>query len=168
MQPEFDGTHAYYSSGLIRPEGDGANNFEMKVADDAKPGTYFYYCNLHGLTMSGFVRVSKTAKSLRRWRSTGIGRDEANAIAQPLLAEYRKEKAGTSIYTGNLAGSGDPSTQGIAAEINEFTPRDDQRGGRREGHVDLRRQPLDFVQRAGVHAAVPEEDNGEIVADRRA
>ena len=122
VQPEFDGTHAYYSSGLIRPEGKGANSFDMKVADDARPGTYFYYCNLHGLTMSGFVNVSKTAKVPSQREINEIGREEAKTIAAPLLAEYRKERAGTSVYHGNLAGSGDPSTQGVAAEINEFTP----------------------------------------------
>ncbi len=123
VQPEFDGSYAYYSSGLIRPEGSNANRFEMKIADDAKDGSYFYYCNLHGLTMSGFVTVSKSAEIASQRAINKVGRDEAKATAAPLLAEYKKELAGTSIYNGNLAGSGDPSTQGIAAEINEFTPR---------------------------------------------
>lgn len=123
VQPEFDGTHAYYSSGLIRPEGDNANSFEMKIAEDTKDGSYFYYCSLHGLTMSGFVTVDKDAKVKSQRDINAEGRNEAKTIAAPLLAEYQKEKAGTSIYQGYLAGSGDPSTQGIAAEINEFTPR---------------------------------------------
>lgn len=123
VQPEFDGTHAYYSSGLIRPEGDWANEFEMKIAEDTKDGTYFYYCSLHGLTMSGFVTVDEDAKVKSQRDINEEGRDEADTIAAPLIAEYEKEKKGTSIYTGHLAGSGDPSTQGIAAEINEFTPR---------------------------------------------
>jgi plastocyanin len=122
VQPDFDGKHAYYSSGLIKPEGKGANTFDMKIADNAKPGTYFYYCNLHGLTMSGFVSISNTAKMASQREINQVGRDEAKTIAAPLLAEYRKERAGTSVHTGNLAGSGDPSTQGVAAEINEFTP----------------------------------------------
>jgi plastocyanin len=122
VQPDFDGTYAYYSSGLIRPEGASANRFEVKIASDARDGTYFYYCNLHGLTMSGFVNVAKGAKVQSHRAMHEVGRAEAKAVAAPLLAEYRKERAGTSIYTGNLAGSGDPSTQGIAAEINEFTP----------------------------------------------
>ena len=123
VQPEFTGRYAYYSSGLIRSEGPSANNFEMKIANDATPGAYFYYCNLHGLTMSGFVTVSKSAKVATQRALNRVGRNEAQTIAAPLLAEYRKEKNGTSIHKGNLAGSGDPSTQGIAAEINEFTPR---------------------------------------------
>ncbi len=122
VQPSFDGTYAYYSSGLILAEGDNANRFDVPIAKDAKDGTYFYYCNLHGLTMSGFVTVSKTAKMQPQRTINRIGREEAKAVAAPLLAEYRKERNGTSIYTGYLAGSGDPSTQGIAAEINEFTP----------------------------------------------
>ncbi|MDP1795565.1 MAG: hypothetical protein Q8K63_15620, partial [Acidimicrobiales bacterium] len=81
VQPEFDGTHAYYSSGLIPPEGANANNFEMKIAEDTKDGSYFYYCNLHGLTMSGFVTVSKSAKLLSQREINELGRDEADAIA---------------------------------------------------------------------------------------
>ena len=123
VQPEFDGTHAYYSSGVIRPVGKNANSFEMKVAEDTKDGTYFYYCTLHGLTMSGFVTVDAKAKIKSQRDINAEGRQQAKTIAAPLLAEYRKEKNGTSIYEGYLAGSGDPSTQGIAAEINEFTPR---------------------------------------------
>lgn len=123
VQPEFDGSHAYYSSGLILPDGENANEFKMKIAEDTKDGAYFYYCSLHGLTMSGFVNVARDADLKSQREINEEGRDEADAIAAPLLAEYKKEKAGTSIYDGYLAGSGDPSTQGLAAEINEFTPR---------------------------------------------
>lgn len=123
VQPDFDGTHAYYSSGLIRSEGKNANTFEMKIAEDTKDGAYFYYCSLHGLTMSGFVTVDDDAEVKSQRDINAEGREEAQTIAAPLLAEYEKEKKGTSIYDGYLAGSGDPSTQGLAAEINEFTPR---------------------------------------------
>ena len=56
-QPEFNGEYALYSSGFIPFEGERGNTFEMKIADDTKDGTYFYYCNVHGVLMGGKVTV---------------------------------------------------------------------------------------------------------------
>ena len=163
-QPQFDGSYAYYSSGLIRPEGENANKFEMKIANDTPDGAYFYYCNLHGLTMSGFVTVSKNAEMQSQREFNRIGREEAKAVAAPLLAEYKKEKDGTSIYSGNLAGSGDPSTQGVAAEINEFTPREIKtRVGEKVTWTFVGNHSISF----NVPAFTPlytVKDNGDIVA----
>lgn len=51
---EFDGTEELYTSGWLAPD----VPFTMKVADSAKPGTYHFYCQLHGpQTMSGTVTV---------------------------------------------------------------------------------------------------------------
>jgi plastocyanin len=122
-QPEFDGTYAYYSSGLILPTGNRANRFDVKIADDAKEGSYFYYCSIHGLQMGGEVTVSKTATVRTQKELNRAGRAEAQQLAAPILAEYRKERAGKAAFKGNLAGSGDPSVQAAQAEVNEFTPR---------------------------------------------
>lgn len=123
VQPAFDGSYAYYSSGLIQPEGANANRFSMKIAKNAKPGTYFYYCNLHGKPMSGHLTISATAPVKSQKELNRQGRAQAKQLSAPLLAEYRLEQAGKGKFTGNLAGSGDPSVQGAGAEINEFTPR---------------------------------------------
>ena len=56
-QPLFTGEHSYYSSGFIPYEGESGNNFEITVADDIEPGTYNYYCNLHGVGQSGAIEV---------------------------------------------------------------------------------------------------------------
>ena len=48
-QPAFNGGQTYYNSGFL-PEGD---TFKVKLSSDIKPGTYSYYCNLHGPEMSG-------------------------------------------------------------------------------------------------------------------
>jgi plastocyanin len=123
VQPAFDGSYAYYSSGLILPTGKGANRFNVKIADDAKEGTYFYYCSIHGVPMGGEVTISKSARVPSQKELNRAGRDEAQQLAAPILAEYRKERAGKAAFKGNLAGSGDPSVQATQAEVNEFTPR---------------------------------------------
>ena len=123
VQPAFDGTHAYYSSGLILPTGKHANRFDVKVASDAKEGTYFYYCSIHGVPMGGEVTISKSAAVLSQKQLNTQARKEAQQLAAPVLAEYRKERAGNAPFKGNLAGSGDPSVQAVQAEVNEFTPR---------------------------------------------
>jgi plastocyanin len=122
-QPAFDGSYAYYSSGLILPTGKRANRFSVKIADNAKEGTYFYYCSIHGVQMGGEVTISKSASVPSQKQLNRAGRAEAQQLAAPILAEYRKELAGKATFKGNLAGSGDPSVQAAQAEVNEFTPR---------------------------------------------
>jgi plastocyanin len=123
VQPEFTGTYAYYSSGFIPFEGERGNTFEMKIADDAKEGTYFYYCNVHGIPMGGKVTVKKGAKVESQAAMNRRGREESKRISEPLLKVYNKEKAGQSEFKLPLAGSGDDSTNSVEGIVNEFTPR---------------------------------------------
>src|SRR5205085_4073579 len=57
LQP-FTRTEGYYSSGFIPYLGENGNEFDMKIADNAKPGEYTYYCALHGPGMSGSIIVT--------------------------------------------------------------------------------------------------------------
>lgn len=52
-QPEFTGSLAFYNSGLLNPD----DTFTVDIADDAEPGTYNYFCTLHGPAMAGTVTV---------------------------------------------------------------------------------------------------------------
>jgi plastocyanin len=122
-QPPFTGTYAYYSSGFIPFEGARGNTYNIKIADNAKEGTYFYYCNLHDVPMSGKITVKKAAKLESQAALNRRGKAEADRITKPLLAVYNKEKAGQGEYKGNLAGSGDSSTENVDGNVNEFTPR---------------------------------------------
>ncbi len=122
-QPEFTGRHAYYSSGFIPFEGPRGNTFEMKIADDAKEGTYFYYCNAHGAPMGGEITIKKDADVESQAAMNRRGKAKADKDAGPVLKVLAKEKAGNGKFKGNLAGSGDDSLAGVAAFANEFTPR---------------------------------------------
>jgi plastocyanin len=122
-QPEFTGKSAYYSSGFIPFQGERGNTFEMKIADNAKDGTYFYYCNVHNILMSGEITVKHGATVESQAALNRRGKAEADRLAKPLLAEYRKELAGKGQYKGNLAGSGSDATEELEGLIDEFTPR---------------------------------------------
>ena len=122
-QPEFTGQYAYYSSGFIPFEGARGNTFEMKIADDAKEGTYFFYCNVHGIPMGGKVTIKKNAKVESQASMNRRGLEESKRISTPLAKVYDKEKAGQSQYKLPLAGSGDETTNAVEGIINEFTPR---------------------------------------------
>jgi plastocyanin len=54
-QPAFDGTQAFYNSGLLSKEGD---KFSVKLADSTKPGTYAVMCLIHRATMTAKLTVA--------------------------------------------------------------------------------------------------------------
>ena len=123
-QPAFDGRQSYYSSGFIPYLGEQGNEFEMKIADDAKPGTYVYFCALHGPDMSGEIIVTKSGEIPSQGDVNRQAKREADQVAKPLAAQLRKERAGRSEFKGNLAGSGtEEMLHSFKGQINEFTPR---------------------------------------------
>ncbi|MHB8467906.1 MAG: hypothetical protein ACYDH6_06680 [Acidimicrobiales bacterium] len=56
-QPAFNGKQTYYNSGFLAK---GAT-YSVKLASDIAPGTYHYYCNLHGPEMQGSITVAPAA-----------------------------------------------------------------------------------------------------------
>lgn len=63
-QPAFNGKQAYYSSGFIHYAGAQGNRYKVKLADDIKPGTYNFYCDVHGPDMSGQIVVKPKGASV--------------------------------------------------------------------------------------------------------
>ncbi|MBV8559743.1 MAG: hypothetical protein JO050_03155 [Acidimicrobiia bacterium] len=116
-QPEFNGTQTYFNSGWL-PEGD---TFSVKLASSTKPGTYHYYCNLHGPLMSGTIVVVGSDKSIPSADTANkAGAAEQAAIVGKLLGPYNDAKAGKFPLPGvtNVAGYG---AQGVNnGSINEF------------------------------------------------
>ncbi len=122
-QPEFTGREALYSSGFIPFEGTRGNSYEMKIADNAKEGTYFYYCNVHGGPMGGEITIKKDAKVESQASINRRGKAQADVDAAPILKVLNKERAGQGEYPLPLAGSGDKTTESVEATALEFTPR---------------------------------------------
>lgn len=84
-QPDFDGSFAFYNSGLLEP----TNTFSMTIADDAATGTYGFFCLLHGPDMSGSVTVvaaDEDAPTPEEVTAQGSEqRDAVAAAAAPVL-----------------------------------------------------------------------------------
>jgi plastocyanin len=125
-QPAFDGTQTFYNSGILPYEGPRENTFEMEIAEDTKPGTYYFYCAVHGPGQLSEVQVRKpgtdvpSAGAVRR-----KARADAEKLALPLEKTYRDAVRTNSAtvegieLTGPFAGL--PTT--IHGSINEFVPR---------------------------------------------
>lgn len=127
-QPAFDGKQAVYNSGLIRYEGPEGNTFEMKLADDIKPGTYFFYCAVHGLGQTTELEVKPKGTEVESRVSVARrARDEAEKTLLPLDKVYREALRSNTVtiegekiegpFAGLVAAGADH------ALLNEFLPR---------------------------------------------
>lgn len=126
--PAFDGTADYFNSGFIPYEGQNGNTFTMKLADDIKPGTYRYYCAVHGPEQYGEIQVKPANTKIPSQAEVNIeARKEINSEASALLKTYRNTQATGSVavkgdtYKKPFAGLENPSVEHAA--INEFIPR---------------------------------------------
>ncbi|MGI9119797.1 MAG: cupredoxin domain-containing protein [Acidimicrobiales bacterium] len=126
-QPAFNGRQSYYNSGFIPYEGEQGNQFTMKLADDIAPGTYNYYCNLHGPLMSGEIVVQPKGSDIPSQSSVDkAARAEIQKVSAPLLQAYNQAKAGQAEIGGQkITGylSGFASDAAPEAFISEFIPR---------------------------------------------
>jgi plastocyanin len=126
-QPRFDGTAAFYNSGYIPYRGITGNVFRVPLAKTIKPGSYFYYCVLHGPAMGGFIDVKAPRAKLNDHPADA--RDPALTKATNSLRAARS-KARTASYrlpaTDIQAGAFTQSVNGhvsYPATVNEFLPQ---------------------------------------------
>jgi plastocyanin len=125
-QPAFNGRQTYYSSGLIPFQGTEGNRFELRLADDIKPGTYTFYCTLHGPLQSGEIHVkAKGSKVPSQAAVDRQGQAELHKLADPLAKAFADAKAGKGLFEGqplrgNLAGVATDNVR--MAYIDEFVP----------------------------------------------
>ena len=103
---DFKGTEAFYNSGLLMEDG---ASFDLKLADDIKPGTYRMMCMLHRAGMRGTITVvpkEQSADSAADVRSRG--RAELKKIVdaltevQPQLAKATASNALSGIGTPDV------------------------------------------------------------------
>lgn len=113
----FNGRQTYYNSGFLAEN----TTFSVKVAPDTAPGTYHYYCNLHGPQMSGTIVVKAKGTAVPSaaevWAAGKAQRDAVVGQLAPVVAEA---KAGHAVFQGYLAGYGKKGVEGAA--VNEFIP----------------------------------------------
>lgn len=117
-QPDFDGTYAFYNSGMLAASGD---EFSLTVADDAKPGDYSFMCLIHRGGMSGVLTVADADTTIPKPAAVTKSGDEEMAK----LVEVGKKAiaAGASATPDKaLAGTGDPTSPDLV--VAEFLPKD--------------------------------------------
>jgi plastocyanin len=84
-QPEFDGRQSYFNSGIIPYEGAKGNTFSVKLADDIAPGTYLFYCAVHGFGQRTEIEVKPKGSAIPSEGAVSReARKEINQVAAPL------------------------------------------------------------------------------------
>ncbi|MDP8930751.1 MAG: hypothetical protein M3O70_19835 [Actinomycetota bacterium] len=126
-QPRFTGRQSFYNSGFIPYQGPQGNRFEVPLANDISPGTYSYYCNLHGPPMSGTITVVPSDVEIPSQEEVARqARQEIEAMVAPLQVAHRQAQGrdelelGGKRYRRPLAGWLSPSP--APAFISEFYP----------------------------------------------
>lgn len=119
-QPAFTGTQAYYNSGFLNK----GSHFAVKLAADVAPGTYHYYCNLHGPDMSGTITVAPASTPIPAQSDVdAAGKAQLDAIVTKLAPAAQAASTGQANLPGaaaNLAGFGSQAVTN--AQIEQFYP----------------------------------------------
>jgi plastocyanin len=124
-QPMFDGKQSFYDSGIIRYEGAQGNTFKVRLSPTIKPGSYYFFCLIHGPPMSTEVRVRPSSEKIPSQQDVSQqAEDEIRRMSKPMLARIRdardgKVKIGGKTVEGPFAGLDVPED----ASINEFLPK---------------------------------------------
>jgi plastocyanin len=125
--PPFDGTQAFYNSGIIPYEGPAGNVFTLRLADDIEPGEYPFYCAVHGSWHSGVIEVLPEDEPLPSPQENSRELQvEIHRMLEPYTTTFAGALQGDYSYRGrqhewNYAGL---LTEGAEVEgiINEFVP----------------------------------------------
>lgn len=142
-RPAFTGRDAIYSSGLIPYEGVGENTFDMPIAEDATPGTYGFFCNVHGPLQYGEVEIVPKGTEIPSSREVAkAARQEAEARTKGMVANHKAALAGKTVIGGEPGREEEFETKGkrliglpsrffdggkiVHGIINEFVPRNDR------------------------------------------
>jgi plastocyanin len=121
----FDGTEAYFNSGFIGFELDGENIFELKVSDSIAPGTYGFFCSVHGPFHSGTMEVVPSDQPIPSASEVNQQtREELNQVVEPFREVFEGANQGQFVYggeafSGNFSGLTDDRVDGL---LNEFIP----------------------------------------------
>jgi plastocyanin len=125
-QPVFDGTYSFYNSGILPYEGPRGNTYRVKFSPKTKPGTYYFYCAIHGPNQLSEVVVKPAGSKVPSASSIAHqGRKAADEEIAPLRKTYRDAVKNGKVdidgkkVSGPFAGL-PSSTEG---SINEFLPR---------------------------------------------
>lgn len=117
-QPDFDGTQAFYNSGVLGKDG---ATFSMKISANAKPGTYSFICLIHRGGMTGKLTVAAAGTTVPSPADvTAAGaKQQSDVIAAATPAAQAAQKL---TATGAALGTGDP-VKAPSVVVAEFGPK---------------------------------------------
>lgn len=125
----FDGTEAWFNSGVIPFEGRGQNRFDLTLSEDIAPGRYPFFCAIHGPFQSGVIEVVPPEEPADSPREVSLrAREEIDDAAGPMLEYFeRARREGILVlagqrHEGNFAGLLTRRTGVLFGQINEFVP----------------------------------------------
>lgn len=97
-QPAFTGRQSFYNSGVLKFEGARGNDFPVRIAKNATPGTYFFYCAIHGPGQSMEVKIAKPGTGVPSARDVSHqARREAESAVKPLVKLWEQARKTDSI-----------------------------------------------------------------------
>ena len=131
LQP-FTGTETYYNSGVIPFEGSGQNRFDLRLADTIAPGSYPFFCAIHGPLQSGVLEVVPDDEPVPSPRDIAVrARAEIDEEAGPMEDYFLRARdegvlvVGGQRHEGNFAGIVTrPQAGMVTGQVNEFLPKD--------------------------------------------
>ena len=123
-QPAFDGKATYYNSGIIPYEGPQGNTFKVDLTEDIDPGSYFFYCAVHGPSQYTEVKVVEAGERIPDAEAVNRqAREEIETFAEPMLKAFRDARDGEIEVDGETI---EGPFAGLSSEahgsINEFVP----------------------------------------------
>ncbi|CAN5776941.1 hypothetical protein BH24ACT2_BH24ACT2_11200 [soil metagenome] len=139
-QPAFNGRQAIYNSGVIPYEGVDGNTFRVELADDISPGTYSYYCNVHGALQYGQIEVLDQGSDIPSQAEVARqALEEQRATIASMERNFNAATAGEAVEGGDpdspftidagqakIVGVPTPFFEGnrfVHGIVNEFVPR---------------------------------------------
>lgn len=124
-QPLFDGKASYYNSGIIPYEGPQGNTFRVRLSPDIEPGSYFFFCAVHGPSQSTEVKVRPQGSEIPSQETVSrAARKEIAEFAEPMRKVFRDARDGKLEIDGEtlrapFAGLSPP----VFGAIDEFLPK---------------------------------------------
>ena len=125
VQPAFDGTASYYNSGIIPYEGPQGNTYRVELAEDIEPGSYFFYCAVHGPPQRTEVKVRPAGSEIPSQETVSRrARRQIEVFAEPMLESFRDARDGEIEVEGEaVEGPFAGLTSASHGSINEFVPK---------------------------------------------
>jgi plastocyanin len=124
-QPAFNGKASYYNSGIIPYEGPQGNTFRVPFTPDIEPGSYFFFCAVHGPGQSTEVKVVPKGADIPDQASVSKkAREEIAEFAEPEAETFRDAQDGKVSLDGKTLKAPFAGLQApVFGAINEFIPR---------------------------------------------